>query len=117
MLIAEGRVVDSDGTALATNVFQVNAIVLGEPDPSFFHVPTEYQEVSPSEAFRLQLKVAGFEDWEIDRQVNLSLELLSKVDAMYFADAWPGSLAAGENSAKQQLQRAVQRSGCCADKN
>ena len=45
---------DANGAVIRSGLYKVNQVVLGEPGPSLFEIPDDYQEVAPSEAVRRQ---------------------------------------------------------------
>lgn len=88
---AEAERIDRDGNPLprfGRNIYRVNAITLGEPNPDLFDVPSDYSEVRPSQAERMALETSGFSDEEIRALAELHGDDFIKWDARYFGRMW-----------------------------
>ncbi len=77
---------DLNENVVGKDVYQVNQITLGDPNPALFDIPSDYTEASPSRAVRMEVEALGRGDANfVTDFLRLSGEKLAKSDAKYLA--------------------------------
>ncbi len=82
----ESIMTDLEGNLRSRNLYQVNTITLGEPDPAFFAIAGDYEEMSPSEAARAELESLGAPQEGIE--YHLSIAGVARNERNYQENRW-----------------------------